>query len=298
MNRKFKVCAVMVCFYPDIEELSSNINAIVGQVEKLIIVDNSEKPVNHDFLNNSDHASKIEWVSLKENLGIGAAHNVGIKMALEQNFDGILLLDQDSNPPENLVKELSSGIQFLNDQGIKVACLGPDIFNKNTNETYKPLVNKGVELSQDFVEKDVLISSGKLISAEAVKQIGMMDEALFIDLVDFEWCWRARKYGFRVFSSKRARMGHMVGQKNIKILNSYNLLIPAPIRHYYQFRNTIFLLKRDYVPRYWKIKALIERSIEFFLYSLLISPRLSRFRYIVKGIKDGLFNRKGKFING
>ncbi|MBT2657261.1 glycosyltransferase family 2 protein [Bacillus sp. ISL-18] len=298
MNRKFKVCAVMVCFYPDIEELSSNINAIVGQVEKLIIVDNSEKPVNHNFLNENDQVSKIEWVSLKENLGIGAAHNVGIKMALEQNFDGILLLDQDSNPPKNLVKELASGMEFLNDQGIKVACLGPDIFNKNTNETYKPLVNKGVELSEDFVEKDVLISSGKLISAEAVKQIGMMDEALFIDLVDFEWCWRARKDGFRVFSSKRVRMGHMVGQKNVKILNVYNLLIPSPLRHYYQFRNTIFLLKRGYVPRYWKIKALIERCIELFLYSLLISPRLIRSRYIFKGIKDGLFNRKGKLING
>jgi len=298
VNRQFKVCAVMVCFYPDIEELSANIKAIVGQVEKLIIVDNSEKPVNNDFLNQNPHANKIEWVALEQNLGIGAAHNVGIKRAIEQNYDGILLLDQDSNPPENLVKELSSGIEFLTDQGIKVACLGPDIFNKNTNETYKPLLNKGVELSQDFVEKDVLISSGKLLVADAVKQIGMMDEALFIDLVDFEWCWRAKKYGFRVFSSKRARMGHMVGQKNVKIFNVYNLLIPSPIRHYYQFRNTIFLLKRGYVPRYWKIKALVERSIELFLYSLFISPRLVRFQYISKGIKDGLFNRKGKFING
>ena len=169
---------------------------------------------------------------------------------------------------------LSSGIQFLKKKGIKVACLGPDIFNKNTNETYKPLLNKGIELNEDFVEKDVLISSGKLILADAVKEIGMMDESLFIDLVDFEWCWRAKKYGYRVFSSKRARMGHMVGQKNVKILKVYTLLIPSPIRHYYQFRNTLFLLKRDYVPNYWKIKALVERGIEFFLYPIFVSPRL------------------------
>lgn len=288
----------MVCFYPDIEELSNNIKSIVGQVDKLFIVDNSEQPVTTEFLTEEEQVRKIEWVLLKENMGIGTAHNVGIKMAVEQNFDGILLLDQDSNPPENLVRTLVEGVQFLKDRGIKVACLGPDIFNKNTNENYKPLVNKGKVLSEDFVEKDVLISSGKLIVADAVKDIGMMDEDLFIDLVDFEWCWRARKYGYRVFSSKRTRMGHMVGQKNVKILKLYNLLIPSPIRHYYQFRNTLILLKRDYVPTYWKFKALVERSIEFILYPIFVSPRLRRIRYIVSGIRDGLFNRKGKFING
>jgi rhamnosyltransferase len=288
----------MVCFYPNIEELSNNIQAIIGQVDKLFIVDNSEKPVQNDFVTKKGLVGKIEWVSLKENLGIGAAHNVGIKMAVEQNFDGILLLDQDSNPPEKLVSTLVEGFHYLKDQGIKVACLGPDIFNKNTNETYKPLVNKGIELNEDFVEKDVLISSGKLIVVDAVKDIGMMDESLFIDLVDFEWCWRARKYGYRVFSSKRARMGHMVGQKNVKILKVYTLLIPSPIRHYYQFRNTLFLLKRDYVPTYWKCKALIERSIEFILYPIFVSPRTQRIRYIIRGIRDGLFNRKGKFTNG
>lgn len=297
MNQQFKVCAVMVCFYPDIKELSANILSIVGQVDKLIIVDNSEKAVNSDFLTEKHQIGKIEWVSLKENLGIGAAHNVGIRMAIEQNYDGVLLLDQDSNPPVNLVSELTEGIHFLKSQGIKLACLGPDIFNKNTNETYKPLVNKGVELNEDFIEKDVLISSGKLILTEAVTDIGLMDESLFIDLVDFEWCWRAKKYGYRVFSSKRARMGHMVGQRNVKILGLYTLLIPSPIRHYYQFRNTLFLLKRRYVPKYWKIKAFVERCIEFFLYPIFVKPRLHRFKYINKGIVDGLFNKKGKYTN-
>lgn len=298
MKQKFKICAVMVCFYPDIEELSSNIISIVKQVDKLIIVDNSEKPVSSDFITEQHQKTKIEWVSLKQNLGIGAAHNVGIKIAVELNYDGILLLDQDSNPPENLVSVLSSGVEFLKGQGIKLACLGPDIFNKNTNESYKPLVNKGVDLNQDFVEKDVLISSGKLLVADAVKEIGMMDESLFIDLVDFEWCWRARKYGYRIFSSKETKMGHMVGQKNVKILKVYNLLIPSPIRHYYQFRNTILLLKRSYVPNYWKLKALVERGIELFIYPLFVSPKLNRLQYILKGIVDGLLNRKGKFTNG
>jgi rhamnosyltransferase len=298
VNQKFKVCAVMIAYNPNEEEININALSIIKQVDKIIIVDNSEKPVPFHFLKSPEVKDKIEYVALNENLGIGKAQNVGIERAMDQKFDGILLLDQDSNPPENLVKELVSGIQYLKTKGKKVACLGPEIFNKNTNETYKPLVNKGINLDDTFIEKDTLISSGKLLLADAVKVIGMMDDSLFIDLVDFEWCWRAKKYGYKIYSSNQARMGHMVGQKNIKIFHVYNLLIPSPIRHYYQFRNTLLLLKRGYVPTYWKIKVIVERGIEFFLYPIFVSPRMRRFRYILKGIIDGLFNRKGKITNG
>lgn len=297
MNQKFNVCAVMVCFHPNLEELSSNIISIVRQVEKLIIVDNTDKPVSNAFLTEEHQVNKIEWISLNKNLGIGAAHNVGIKIAVEQNYEGVLLLDQDSKPPEALVSELVSGVSFLKNQGIKIACIGPEIINKNTNESYKPLINKGQELHQDYIEKDVLISSGKLIVTDSIKEIGLMDEALFIDLVDFEWCWRAKKLGYRIFSSRKIKMGHMVGSKNVKIFNFYTLLIPAPIRHYYQFRNNLLLLKRGYVPFKWKIKSVVERCIELLIYPWFVAPRLKRVNYIFRGIFDGIIGRKGKINN-
>jgi rhamnosyltransferase len=297
VNQKFKVCAVMVCFYPDIEELSSNIKSIVKQVDKLVIVDNTDNPINNSFLTEEHLVDKIEWVSLKENRGIGAAQNVGIKIAIGHNYDGVLLLDQDSNPPNNLVSELVSGIDYLVSKGLKIACIGPDIFNKKTNEIYKPVLNKGIQIDQDFVEKEVLISSGKLLLTKAVKEIGLMDESLFIDLVDFEWCWRAKKHGFRIYSSKKIKMGHMVGSKNVKIFSVYNLLIPAPIRHYYQFRNNILLLKKGYVPLKWKIKSLIERCLELIIYPCFVAPRVKRFKYIFRGIMNGILGKKGKITN-
>lgn len=287
----------MVCFYPNLKELKKNIESIVFQVDKLIVVDNSEKPIKQDFFIDNYLGEKIEWVPLYKNMGIGFAQNVGIKKAIEQQYDGILLLDQDSNPPANMVEKLSNGIIYLLKQGIKVACLGPEIYNKNSNEIYKPILNKGLKLNEDFIEKDVLISSGKLILADAVRIIGMMDDSLFIDFVDFEWCWRARKSGYRIFITNQVKMAHMVGQKNVKIFGIYNLLIPSPIRHYYQFRNFILLIKRDYVPKYWKFKTLIERSIDLVVYSLFIPKRTKRIRYMSKGIIDGVLSKRGKFLN-
>jgi rhamnosyltransferase len=36
------------------------------------------------------------------------------------------------------------------------------------------------------------LSSGFFYSREVIEKIGLKNEDLFIDLVDWEWCWRAR----------------------------------------------------------------------------------------------------------
>ncbi|WP_449623027.1 glycosyltransferase family 2 protein [Robertmurraya sp. Marseille-Q9965] len=293
MKKTLQICAVMVCYHPNIPELKIHIKSIIPQVEKLYIVDNTETLTNQTFFEELKVDNKIEWFALQENKGIGFAQNVGIKRAIESGFDAILLLDQDSHPPDNLVQKLTEGAKYLFENGEKIACLGPEIYNKYSSETYEPLLNKGENVFSDFVEKDAIISSGTLIFSEAVKQIGDMNEELFIDLVDFEWCWRARKNNLKCFMYKQIKMGHMVGQKNVKLFGVYNLLIPSPVRHYYQFRNTFILIKIGYVPLYWKMRTIIERIIDLIVYPIFIKPRGKRISYILKGILDGITGRKG-----
>ncbi|WP_066055779.1 glycosyltransferase family 2 protein [Robertmurraya korlensis] len=295
MREKSKVCAVLVSYNPDLKELKSNLLLIINQVEKLFVVDNSERPLNIDEITNI--SSKIEWISVGRNKGIGAAQNLGIQSALKENFDSILILDQDSTPPQNMVEGLVTGISDLKGQGKNPACIGPEVYNKNTKEAYTPLLNKGVSFDSIYIEKDSMISSGTLIPTDAIREIGLMEEGLFIDLVDFEWCWRAKEIGYKCYVTKNVRMGHMVGQKNITIMGVYTLLVPSPIRHYYQFRNTILLMKRSYVPTYWKFRTVIERAIDMIAYPLFIYPRSNRLRYILKGLLDGLSGKKGKFID-
>lgn len=295
MREKSKVCAVLVSYNPDLKELESNLLLIINQVEKIFVVDNSELPLNINEI--TKISTKIEWISIGENKGIGAAQNIGISSALNQNFDAVLILDQDSTPPPNMVEGLVSGIIDLKEQGNNPACIGPEVFNKNSKEAYTPLLNKGVSFDSVYIEKDSMISSGTLIPTDALREIGLMDEELFIDLVDFEWCWRAQKMGYGCYVTKNVRMGHMVGQKNITLMGVYTLLVPSPIRHYYQFRNSLLLMKRNYVPTYWKFRTVIERIIDLIAYPFFISPRSVRLRYIMKGLKDGVSGKKGKLIN-
>jgi rhamnosyltransferase len=295
MREKSKVCAVLVSYNPDLKELESNLLLIINQVEKLFVVDNSERPLNIGEI--TKISSKIEWISIGENKGIGAAQNLGIQSALNENFDAILILDQDSTPPENMVEDLVNGIVDLKEQGKNPACIGPEVYNKNSKEAYTPLLNKGVSFDSVYIEKDSMISSGTLIPSDALREIGLMEEELFIDLVDFEWCWRAQQRGYKCYVTKNVRMGHMVGQKNITLMGVYTLLVPSPIRHYYQFRNSILLMKRSYVPTYWKFRTVVERIIDVVAYPFFISPRSNRFRYIIKGLMDGVSGKRGKLSN-
>jgi len=48
------------------------------------------------------------------------------------------------------------------------------------------------------LETDMLIASGCLIPADVLRDVGLMDDALFIDHVDTDWCMRARARGYRL----------------------------------------------------------------------------------------------------
>jgi rhamnosyltransferase len=295
--KEVRVCAVVVSYNPDKDELKNNLVLLEEQVEKIFVVDNSE---NGPIFNNQQiiaFFNKVNWIPLNENKGIGAAQNIGIQKALNEEFDYILLMDQDSIPPQDLVKVLVEGTLEVENLGMKLGCIGPEIYNKNTSESYEAMINKGKQVKSNIIQKDSVISSGKLISAKALLEVGLMEEELFIDLVDFEWCWRAKKFGYITFISTAVRMGHLVGQKNINIFNLYKLLVPSPIRHYYQYRNSLILLNRDYVPQYWKFRTLIERLLELVAYSIFLKPRRQRLKFIFWGIRDGILSRKGKLIN-
>lgn len=63
----------------------------------------------------------------------------------------------------------------------------------------------------------MLISSGSLIPVDALVEVGMNNSSLFIDLVDFEWCYRAKYAGYHVLMTSNVTMKHNVGLTDKKI---------------------------------------------------------------------------------
>ena len=289
MNKKISVIYVTYC--PDLEVLRMSIQSIIHQVDTIYIVDNtpdSEEKYFDDL--------KVNSIHLKENFGIAYAQNLGIKYAMDNEADFVMLSDQDTIYPKNYINDMMNA--YKHDENI--AAIVP-LFN----DINQVRVSEGFIVRTFFAFKRVFpitgtlevlhaIASGKIINTQYLKSIGLMNEELFIDWVDLEWCWRAQKKGFKVVGNADVKITHQLGDKALNIgFREVNLR--SYIRHYYMTRNAFYLAIRS------KNLDLIHK-ITFFLracrypiaFPLLAKPHMKNLYYSWLGVWHGIIGRLGK----
>jgi rhamnosyltransferase len=288
------ICAILVTYNPNIEELKGNIESVINQVGKICIVDNSTDSILQERVVALQEFETIHVISNKGNFGIAFAQNIGMKWALEKGYEAFFLLDQDSKLMEKTVSNLVKEYNYLVSKHKNIACIGPLAFDRDKTE--EDIYHSYGTSDERIIVVQQTLSSGSLIPKNAFIQIGGMEEDLFIDLVDYEWCWRAEKMGYSTYITKEVKMAHRLGEDRYHFLGK-SIGVPSPIRHYYQFRNTLLMFNRSYVPLSFKIKYILILPLKFFFFTLFVKPRAERFKMISKGIIDALKGVKGN-ING
>lgn len=176
--------------------------------------------------------------------------------------------------------------------------LGPTITNGRTKEVYKSTIHRDVWAAENFIWRREIISSGSCVALRKIEKVGLNDDCLFIDYVDFELCWRANSKGFVNGITPKVKLTHYVGQQEYRLFNQL-VIISTPIRYYYQTRNYLWLLRRSYVPRQWKIN----RGIKLVVFPISFPFKVRCWREIYaqmfRGVKDGLLNKRyGKSRSG
>lgn len=282
------ICIVLITYNPNLEELQKNISSYITQVKKVVIVDNSTTT---DILPIIKKFDNIHSILLGDNLGIAKAQNIGIQYAFENGFDFVVEMDQDSCLPNNYINDIYESYKILENQGHKVAGIGPLSINKENGNTY--LFDSHIDNNDFLIEVSETLSSGFFTPKKSFEIVGYKNEDFFIDYVDWEWNWRAKKFGLKNFINKKLVIEHMLGNGHKKIL-FWEIGIPAPIRHYYQYRNSLNLMKIDYLSLSWKIKRIFINFIKIFLILIFLDRKLLRLKYVFCGIKDFFKNKKGK----
>ena len=117
--------------------------------------------------------------------------------------------------------------------------------------------------------------------------MGYLDESLFIDGVDHEWCWRATSKGYVSGITSNVTLTHFVGQNEFKIFG-IQIILSSPFRYYYQTRNWLWLMRRNYVPKRWKINTSIKRIIYPLFFPFITKKWKEIYINIWRGVKDGL----------
>lgn len=281
------VCAVVVAFLPD-SGFEERMLGLLPQVGMLVIVDNAP---HHSFLRESLQClgteDRILVVENKVNLGIAAALNQGLEIALKQERKWILTLDQDTECYPEMVETL---VQVYEGCQIEPAVIGGNYFDTR-NRQFK------VEAAgqTECLEQKTVITSGSLIDAVLAQKVGGFRADYFIDQVDHEFCLRVRSHGYRVVISRKPVMDHSVGRPGGPWLPWFGVLPNhPPLRKYYIARNTAVT-----VVKYWRrepdwcLRRTVRLMLGFFLMATLERQRLAKIRAFVFGLMDGILLRMG-----
>jgi rhamnosyltransferase len=289
------VLAVIVTFNPKPEQLLGLIQAIEKSVNRILIIDNcSQTP-----LPTLIHSQKIDLIFNENNMGVGHAYNQAIARALNYEEEFIIFFDQDSEPDVYLIKHILGVYMEQITNGNKVAAIGPSYYENNSGHA-SVFKKRGwvrmvtIETNNTVIEVDHLISSGTMIYLNALKEIGIFEEHLFVDYVDTEWCIRAKNAGFQLLGCKSAIMNHTIGLSSINFFNR-KTVVCEPIRVYYKARNAVWLARSQRISLNWRV-ILISLTIKLFVINVLLpSNKFTRIGFFIRGVFDGIANRMGKY---
>lgn len=291
-----KIDAVIVTYNPDLEKLKHCILSIYSQVRKVWLVDNATKGFEVDILGLAADVD-LECINLETNTGIAFAQNIGIKRVLENGAEYILLSDQDSFYPDNYIGDMYSIFMKIQGEIAAVAPLFHDVLGENKNEGFVINSKKGFrKIYPESGQYEVFqtIASGLLINSKYISSIGLMDEELFIDWVDIEWCWRAVNKGYKIIGNADIQIEHNLGDDIVRLVDR-NITVRSPIRHYYITRNAFHLALRDQSLNFSQKLILFYKGTRYIVgFSVFVSPRMRNLRMTVLGLYHGLKGQLGK----
>lgn len=290
--KDLNIFAVIISYNPKLDLLTKEYESIVHQVDRIIYIDNNS--LNKDAVVLwSNNRNKVDYIQLNNNYGIGIAQNAGIKRALDDGATHIIIFDQDSVVNEDFVKSLLRTEEFALKSGINVGITGPVYKSFEDNYSY-PIItlkdNKIVKIPynsiNEYVQVSHVIASGSLIRRKVFETVGFLNESLFIGFIDFEFCFRAKKFNYDTIVTKAACMHHMMGDKQIMLFGR-KIGLYSPFRRYFDSRNTLLVWKKNLLPsvlcRHY-MKLLFGKILISFLFG---PQRLRQFKYISKGLYDG-----------
>lgn len=295
------ICAVIVTYFPCWQALRAQLDSLVSQVHGIVIVDNTPENNSIHELTTTPYVDLVHVIHLGENQGLGKAQNIGIQWARTHlaGFHSILLMDQDSLPAEDMVLQLVRARNLMQDKGYQVGAVGPRYTDPRLINPPPFIQLQGFKLkrhacrsSEDIVLVDYLIASGSLIALETLAVAGDMHEELFIDYIDIEWGIRARQKGFKHFGVCSAWMQHALGDSAISF-GRHRTALHSPQRHYYHFRNAIWLYQQSFIPWRWKCVDASRLLLRYVFFLLFASHRIERLCKVNLGIWHGMRKQLG-----
>lgn len=287
-NTDRPVCAVIVTYHPN-PKVIENLSKILIQVEGLVVVDNGSNVDDLDHLRLASQNLGFQLIENGENRGVAEAFNEGARWAKGQHYPWVLLFDQDSGITPGFVGQMFAAWESHPDRE-RVGSIHPRYADPDTGiEAVVPRADDGSPI--------LPMTSGALMPVWIFEKIGWFASEYFIDLVDWEYCFRIRAAGFLVIDSTDARLLHAAGNPTTTTILGRRLH-PShhnAVRRYYISRNCIaFYRKYLFVFPGWVLKCVYKHVHDTTVCLIAEEDRAHKFRNFLLGTWDGLRGRMGE----
>lgn len=268
-----------------IEALLNSISPFKSKF-KIIAVDNKSSDKTVEIL------KKFRFVKIlanKKNMGFSLGNNVGIKYALKKGADVVFLLNPDTVLPKNFLKNFRESTEVLLEDNL-VGIVGPKIYDEegklwsvggmiDERRYSTKLIGYGsVDVGQYNTEINLDYISGTaiFIKKEVFEKIGLLKEDYFLYYEDVDFCFRARKAGFRLAIDPNITLIHK---------ESSSVGKDSKAMQYYMARNHMLFLER-FAPLQIKLREFIRLPKTIY--------QARKRKYELLGIKDYLLRRSGR----
>ena len=278
--------------------LARNLDALIAQtrpLEEIIVVDNASVDGVSALM--AERYPQVTLLRMAQNLGTGGALAAGLAYAaLEKKHDWVWMFDQDSVPAPDALETMLEESQGFGGEAGEIGMLAAIPIDENMETSSTPWLwrNRFVKplpelLRQPVFLTDLIITSGSMVRRKVVEDIGLPRTDFFIDFVDYEYCLRARKRGYKIAVITRAKLRHEVGKVHkVHFLGRTHIWSEHhPFREYYYSRNlaySVWWLYPNLAAKWFLLLHLMRRAVGV----LLFGPgRLASLKKIVQGLHDG-----------
>ncbi len=232
----------------------------------------------------------IAIIQTGSNFGFAGGNNVGLKYAMAVGADFFLLLNNDTVVEPTFLTHLIEPAQMYPNVGLvggRIQYYDKGIRNRVWFGPARLSLIKGIATADckgngQFESGEVTFITGcmMLISREVVENVGYLSDAYFMNVEDWEYCYRVQQFGYKLHYSDKALIYHKVGASSGGELSPFVL--------FHTYKNRIHFLSG--LPWFYQITgglfltgSAVIRSVKY-----LATGKVKNAAAITRGVISGL----------
>jgi GT2 family glycosyltransferase len=252
-------CTVIVLNFNGERLLPACLDSLARQTCKnfdVVIVDNGSSDGSARLV-----AQRYPWarlVTLDKNYGFSKANNVGLGDALSRGSEFALLLNNDTYAAPDFLSQMLTVIQG----DLRIAAVCPKIYFAEQPETlwyagadfslwtgtpkfrgWKQIDDGEFDFHQEITQAT---GCAMLVRANALSDVGLLDEQFWAYAEDLDWSLRFLKRGYRIVFAPKARLWHYDGATAVKSMGAGS----QALRQFLSTRNMVFVGRKHL--RWWQ----------------------------------------------